>query len=952
MSTGAGPLERRWRELAPLFDHAFELDDAARAAYVDSIADAELRAALRTLLAGTGRDSPIDAGSGRYAAELIDSGLEGRRIGAWRIGRAIGAGGMATVFAAHREDGAYEQQVAIKILRHGLYDAYERERFVRERAILARLEHPHIARLLDGGLTAEGVPWFALEYVDGEPVTDWCDARRLGLDARLALFRDICATVAHAQRNLVVHRDLKPSNILVDRDGNLKLLDFGIARLLGDDGGDETRTGARRLTPAYAAPEQRDGGAVTTATDVHALGVLLHELCTGQRPRRRDDGTLPAAALAVDLAAAQARATDLRSLRRRLDGELGVVIAMALRTDPAERYADAAELGDELRRLADAKPIRARAHSRAYRFAKFARRHRVALAVGAAFVLAILAGAAATAWQARVARAQAVRADAVRDFVLALFDGITPDESKGRVVSARELVDRGAARLGETLAREPAAEAALATALSSAYRQLGDYAQAAAFAERALAAARDDAARGRALGERGRTRAAQGDFDGAERDLRDALAAASPADRAGMRLRLADVLAERGKLDEAATIGADALAGARDADERARALAAVGGIHFRQGRLDDARKELGDALALMRDAHGEAHTQTATFEHDLGVVVLQQGDAKAAAALFGQALETRRALLGEHPDVADSEFNLGAAARRNGDPERAARLVGDALAMQRRLLGSAHPAIASSLNSLALLANERGDPAEAIARMREALEVARGAYGPTHATVATMLNNLAGMQRAAGRYADAEASARDAIATTVAAVGSGHYLVGIAQLGLGGVLADRGDHRAAVDTLRTAHALLADRLGAKHQDTLLADATLANALREAGDVAAARAQADAALAAATGAFPPGHPRLGKIRLAAVLAAVDGGDCARAQSLAGDVDVELAKAGTGARADRAWLALARARCLRAQASPDAPQAVASARAEVAALPFVPPALATALKAIEL
>jgi serine/threonine-protein kinase len=605
-----GVLERRWQELAPLFDRAFDLDGDEREAFVAAIDDAELRDALRTLLAGTEQGSPLDGGSGRYAAELVGSGLEGRRIGAWRVGRAIGAGGMATVFSARREDGAYEQQVAIKILRHGLHDAYERERFVRERAILARLEHPRIARLLDGGLTAEGVPWFALEYVDGAAVTAHCDEHRLDIDARLRLFREICATIDHAHRNLVVHRDLKPSNILVGRDGQLKLLDFGIARLIGeDDGEDATRTQSRRLTPAYAAPEQRDGGAVTTATDVYALGVLLHELCVGVRPQWRDDGSLRAPASLVTDAAARERGSDAGALRKRLHGELGLVIAKALRAEPVDRYAGAAEFDDELRRLADGRPIRARADSRTYRFAKFVRRHRLALGVGAAFALAILAGAAATAWQARAARAEAQRADAVRDFLLALFNGITPDESKGRVVSARELVDRGAARLDETLTREPRSEAALATALATAYRQLGDFKQARAFSDRAVAAGVDAPSRSAALLERGRTRAAQGEFDEAERDLRDALAQAPDAQRSEVGLRLADVLAERGRLDEALKQGQDVLASAHT--DRTRAHARRARRHrfpSRQARRRRARIERSaDALAsrTRRNEHAD-----------------------------------------------------------------------------------------------------------------------------------------------------------------------------------------------------------------------------------------------------------------------------------------------------------------------------------------------------------
>ena len=939
-----GVLERRWRELAPLFDRAFDLDRAARETFVAAIDDTELRDALRALLAGTERDSPLDAGSGRYAADLVGSGLEGRRIGAWRVGRAIGAGGTATVFSARREDGAYEQRVAIKILRHGIHDAYERERFVRERAILARLEHPHIARLLDGGLSAEGVPWFALEFVDGAAITAHCDERRLDLDARLRLLREVCATVDHAHRNLVVHRDLKPSNILVDRDGQLKLLDFGIARLIGEDeDSDATRTQSRRLTPAYAAPEQRDGGAITTATDVYALGVLLHELCTGVRPQWRDDGSLRAPASLVTDSAARERGSDVPALRKRLHGELGLVIAKALRAEAGERYAGAAELGDELRRLAEGRPIRARADSRAYRLAKFAHRHRLALGVGVAFALAILAGAAATAWQARAARAEAQRADAVRDFLLALFNGITPDESKGRVVSARELVDRGAARLDETLAREPRSESALATALATAYRQLGDFKQAAGFADRAVTASRDAASRSAALLERGRARAAQGDFDAAERDLRDALAQAPDAQRGETGLRLADVLAERGKLDDALAQAQGVLAKARAPVDRERALAALGGIDFRRGKLDDAARELRQALALARDGYGETHTQSASIEHDLGVVVLQQGDAKAAAALFEQALATRRALLGsEHPDIADSEFNLGTALRRAGDRERATQLIGDAVAMQRKLLGAQHPSVANGLNSLAFIAFEQGDVATAIARLREAIEVARAAYGPTHATVATMQNNLAAMQRAAGQYADAEATAREALATTIAAVGADHYLVGVARLGLGGALADRGDAKGALDELRAAHALLAARLGARHQDTLLAQAALANALRANGQTREARAQADAALDAAQTAFPAGHPRLGRIRLAAILAATGDADCAAAQANMDAAAAELAAAGASGAVDRAWLAVARARCPRS----DAAQAVADAHAALAALAVKPPELVAA------
>ena len=958
MNPLAALIERRWSELAPLFDQASTLDDGERAHFVTGIDDPELRTALSALLAGAQAESTLDGDSGRYAASLLDPlpGLEGRHLGAWRVGEAIGRGGMASVFAATRADGAFEQRVAIKVLRHGLHDAYERERFLRERALLARLEHPDIARVLDGGLTDEGVPWFALEYVDGEPVTRHCDAQQLDIDARLQLFLRLCAAVDHAHRNLIVHRDLKPSNVLVTRDGAPRLLDFGIAKLL-DSGArdDETQTTLRRLTPAYAAPEQVDGGSVTTATDVYALGVLLHELLTGTRPQRREDGSLrtPSSLVAGTAASAigAARATTPPALRRRVAGELDLILARALATDPAQRYAGAAAFADDIERQRSGRPVHARPDARAYRLRKFIGRHRRGFGVAAVLLLSLLAGLATTLWQARTARNEANRADAARDFVLSLFQGVTPDEARGRDVSARELLDRGATRLAETLHEQPKLHAELASQLAAAYRQLGGYQRSVELAEQARDAARGDEQRTRALLELGRTRAAQGAFDEAERHLREALAIASDAQRMEVRLRLAEIVSERGD-DAALAMTEQVLADARaqsSSDMIARTLLVQGGIHFRESRLDQAATALSEALRLRRTQRGEEHTLTAQAEHDLGVVVLQQGDAAAAVALFEQALATRRALLGsEHPDVADSQFNLGTALRRHGDAERGAALIAEAVAMQRKLLGNAHPLVATGLNSLALLAYAQGDSATAITRLDQALIVARAAYGEHHPAVVAMLNNLAAMQRGAGRYDDAEATARDAVARASAGPGKEHYLTGVARLGLGSVLAERGELAAALLELRAAQALLAQALGAEHQDALLAQAALADALREDGQLDAAQVHAVAALAAAPRAYPAGHPRIGKLRLIAARVTAARGDCAAALPELVIASEELAKGGAAMHGDLAWATLERARCLRRQGDAAAADARrVEARSLIAVLPHVPPALARAV-----
>ena len=526
-------LRVRWNELAPWLDRALELAADARPRYIASIdVDPALRRLLHELLDDAEAPGILDGDSGRYAQSLLreDSPSQmPREIGPYRILRLLGEGGSGSVFLAEREADGYVQRVALKLLRFGVRDPVEQERFRRERRILARLEHPHIARLLDGGFTPDGVPWFALDYIDGEPLIAWCDARKLDLAARLRLFDDICEAVAHAHRALVVHRDLKPANILVDADGRAHLLDFGIARLLDPTANeDATQTGQRRMTPAYAAPEQFAGGTITTATDVYALGVLLHELLSGLRPQREGDADipLPSSVLAAEPrreALAAARSSTAQGLSRMLRGDLDTLISTALAHAPERRYASVEALAEDVRRYRGQHPVLARRSSVAYRTRKFLRRHRSAAALVVLLLLSLVTGIAATLREARHARAaaetaqrEADRAAAVKEFVLALFAGVTPDESRGRAIGARELLERGEARLTETLAAQPQLEAELSTVLAGAWRQLGSHERAATLARRALQVANDAASRNAAGIELGAVLVAQGQFDAAE----------------------------------------------------------------------------------------------------------------------------------------------------------------------------------------------------------------------------------------------------------------------------------------------------------------------------------------------------------------------------------------------------------------------------------------------------
>lgn len=456
-------IERRWHELAPLFDAAFELEADARARYLETIVDLPLREALACLLEQAAKPGCIDAGCAQLAQVLVEpeAGVEGSILGAWQVYEQIGSGGMASVFRAERADGAYRQQVAIKVLRYGLHAGQERERFAHERRILARLEHPDIARLLDAGLTEAGVPWFALEYVDGMPITQWCEHHRLDVDARLRLLQRVCAAVDFAHRNLVVHRDLKPSNILVRKDGALKLLDFGIARLLDADNGEVTRTEARRLTPAYAAPEQLTGGTITIATDVYALGVMLHELLTGSRPQWRSDTSLVTPSSLITGADAQrvarARGSPCKALRRRISGDLDVILEKALQADPAMRYPSAVALSADIGRHLGGLPVRARRPSRRYRLRKAVVRHRLGIGLGAVILLLVVSGVWTTVWQARRATEAAQRTQLVQRYLIDLFGAGRTNAAGAQALERRviDVLDDSAEHLSVELADAP-----------------------------------------------------------------------------------------------------------------------------------------------------------------------------------------------------------------------------------------------------------------------------------------------------------------------------------------------------------------------------------------------------------------------------------------------------------------------------------------------------------------
>jgi eukaryotic-like serine/threonine-protein kinase len=473
----ARPASDTYARLGELFAAVSEIDEDARAAWMDAhVADAEERTALESLLAADRFESgyletPADEHAARMAADepLRPEGLIGQSVGAFRLTRLIGKGGMAAVFLGLREGADFEQKVAVKMLRRGLYSEVEQRLFRRERQLLAGLAHPNIARLIDGGVTAAGIPYLVIEYVDGDPITRHASDRRLGVRERLNLFLIVCRAVEAAHRALIVHRDIKPSNILVASDGTVKLLDFGIAKLLEEES--ETAT-VGVFTPEYAAPEQVSGEAITTATDVYALGVLLHEILVGVRPRGNPTRR-PSSMVGAD-GTEQARLPKRDLLARALRGDLDTILLKCLAAEPERRYTSAGALADEIARHLAGKPVEAHPPSRWYRMRKFVQRHRASVTLVAIFLIAIIAALGLALWQARVARSQASQAREIQAFVESLFEPLEEGTAPDKAPSLQVLLQRGIDRIDGSFHDDLSAQADLLDMFSRIQDQLGE----------------------------------------------------------------------------------------------------------------------------------------------------------------------------------------------------------------------------------------------------------------------------------------------------------------------------------------------------------------------------------------------------------------------------------------------------------------------------------------------
>ncbi len=819
MSTGSGD---RWQVLSPYLDRALDMTRAERGEWLESLRteDPTLAADLQDLLddgSAVDREGFLEEGAVRPPAA---ASLAGQTMGAYTLVSPLGQGGMGSVWLARRSDGRFEGQVAVKLLNVSLLGRAGEARFEREGSILARLSHPHIARLIDAGVSRAGQPYIVLEFVPGEPIDQYCDARRLDVEARVRLFLDVLAAVAHAHANLIVHRDIKPSNVLVGTDGQVKLLDFGIAKLLEEEGmaGENTaltREGGRALTPEYAAPEQVTGGAITTATDVYALGTLLYLLLTGRHPAGAFRGSTADLFRAIvdtepqrlsaavqesqdgaplgDESAAALRATSPDGLRRVLKGDLETIVAKALKKDAGERYASVPAFAEDLRRFDSHEPISARPDTVAYRTAKFVRRHRrgVAAAASMAVVLAGLIGfytarLAAERDRARREAQKAVKVSGLLEELLTASDPWSTGEAKEPTV--RGFLDAGASRVGKELSAEPELKAEMLSVMGRTYQRIGEPEKGRPLLAEALSLRRnvfgpEHRKVAESLNEMGVLLEKQGDDASAAPFLEEALA---------MRRRV---------------LG-------REHEDVAQSLVEVGRVYRDRGMEDRAEPLIRESLAIRRKVLGDRHHETATSWNDLGLILWHKGDLAGAEAAYRECLEINRKTLGEmHPDVSAPLNNLALIAGDRGDFATAESLSRQALAIDRKVLGDKHPTVANKLNNLSRPLMELKKYDEAEAALKDALTIAIAAQGETHPAVATYRLNLARVHLARKDPGPAESLLRQALEVRRRAFSEKDWRVAVAKSLLGEALTGLKKYDEAESLLLQARAGLKDSPG-------------------------------------------------------------------------------------------------------------------------------------------
>lgn len=785
--------------LFELLEAVLSEPEADRQAYLDRLAvrEPEQAARLSQLLEeqrqaeGFFESLSDDIGTA-LPAEVDEAWASGKQIGPYRLLSVLGIGGMGSVFLAERSDGLFDRQVALKVVPLDLSRPDIISRFENERRVLARLVHPSIAQLLDAGITDDGRPYFVMEYVQGTALDQYADRHRLDLRQRLALIRAVASAVQHAHQNLIIHRDLKPANVLVTDDGQVKLLDFGIARLLSDNSAAITQPEARWGSPAFAAPEQTSDQTPTTAIDVYALGVLLHQTLTGQLPDPLREGDQPRVTPSQCVAQLPAETADRvarlrqhrrRSLLRALRDDLDVVCGTALAIEPADRYADVAAFRDDLDRLLSGRPVLARATPWRVRGVKFVRRHAWATASVVLALTSLLAVTFTAIGQARIAKAERDRAERISALLVEVFTSVDPEQSRGQDLSARDILDAGVQRVMRLSADDVEIQAPLLQTLGRTYQSLGVYDRSEDLLAQAvsLLQGQDRQRVAQSLFHLGETRMLNGDHQQALDTLSEALDLAITNDGADSEL----ALNVQGKL---------------------------GRVLLRMGQVDQARRQLTDTLDRVRLWHPDHGKLLATALNDMAAVALTEGNYAEVEPLLREAIAIRKQLdRHEQPDSPDPIYspmtatlinNLGLVVYFQGRLEEAESLYRESLHIRRRILSPDHPDLAQVLTNLGLLMHDLGQLQASTASLEEALAIRQATLPEGHLQILSGLNNLAMVQQANHQYPVAMRLYSEALAGLTALLGADHPSVATTESNLASVLFDLGQFEQAEQRFR------------------------------------------------------------------------------------------------------------------------------------------------------
>lgn len=815
--------QERHRRSEEIFAQASELEAVAeREAFLvrACAGDAQLLLEVRSLLEALSRSEgflqrPVVPGLAGMdgAVEFVDPAL-GRLVGPYRLRECLGVGGMGRVYLAEREGPDFTQRVAVKLIARGKFDPDALRRFGNECRALASLEHPHVTRMIDGGFTDDGVPYIVMEYVDGEPIDQYCERKGLDVRARLDLFLDLCAAVSHVHRHSMLHRDIKPGNVMVDREGRVKLADFGIARVIDAvDSGNEptTMTVFPMMTPQYASPEQLRGDTLSTASDVYALGVLLYRLLTGVMPFAETTSSPREQERLVSTSAPTRPSDRVRGeqpehdrLVRSLRGDLDAIVLMALRTEPERRYSSVENFADDLRRHLGSQPVQARPDRVTYRMRKFVQRHRASVALGSLAALALLVAVIAVSGMyvraeharraAEAARVQAEEnartAQAITDFMSRLFEQSDPNMVGAQELTATEMLEAGTKRVREELLDEPRVRVQLLRTLSEVHRRRGDLENARALALEAVEIGRaevhDDIQLARSL-------VVYGIYLERLRNYDEALLAFTEAESLALH------------------------AGGPEQPELARIANCIGIAYLGKGELSRAVPHMERSLRARERVIGSEDVELAYYHLNLAETQRELGAYEDAAPHYARALELReRHLEANHPQLIFAQLAHGAFLNTIGESSRARTLLELALSTQVETYGVENSLVASLSWELGRSYEALGDDALARSSFEQALVVYRGLYGDGSAWEAEALCGLGRLRL----RADDAAGARDyflrAMRVLETAYGAEHFQLAEPLEGLGRLAVAAGDWEDAVLRFERALQLLEASLVGDH----------------------------------------------------------------------------------------------------------------------------------------